>query len=85
MRTKITTGVFAFFGLFAGTFSLWAVGNSIRYGVVLSHNWKLLTGAVCPPVMLLYTHTAWWPLLLVANVLLYGLFGYALSQLLYKD
>lgn len=85
MRTKIITGVAAFLGLFAGAFSLWTVGNSIRYGVVLSYNWKLLTGAVCPPVMLLYKHTSLWPLLLVANVLLYAVFGYAMSQVFQKD
>ncbi|MBW8747678.1 MAG: hypothetical protein JF584_08955 [Acidobacteria bacterium] len=82
MRTKIIIAVFAFLGLFAGAFSLWTAGNSIRYGVPLGSFWTLVTTIICPPVHWLRYATSLWPLLLLANIVLYSVLGLVTGQLL---
>ena len=80
MRTKIIIGVFAFLGLFAGAFSLWTAGNSIRYGISLGAFWTLVTTIICPPVHWLGYATSFWPLLLFANIMLYTLVGWLIAR-----
>ena len=82
MRTKIIAAVFAFLGLFAGAFSLWTAGNSIRYGIPLGSFWTLVTTIICPPVHWLRYATGLWPLLLLANIVLYAVLGFVIGQLL---
>lgn len=84
MRTKIITAVFAFLGLFAGAFSLWTAGNSIRYGIPLGGFWTLVITIICPPVHWLYDATKLWPLLLLANVTLYAFAGWLIARLTTK-
>ena len=84
MRTKIIIGVFAFLGLFAGAFSLWTAGNSIRYGIALGGFWTLVTTIICPPVHWLQYATKLWPLLLLANIMLYSVVGWLIARLTTK-
>ncbi|WP_263417030.1 DUF4407 domain-containing protein [Terriglobus albidus] len=85
MRTKIITAVFAFLGLFAGAFSLWTAGNSIRYGIPLGGFWTLVTTITCPPAHWLPYATRLWPLLLLANIVLYAILGFVIGRLLPPD
>jgi len=80
MRTKIIAAVFAFLGLFAGAFSLWTAGNSIRYGIPLGGFWTLVTTIICPPVHWLRYATSLWPLLLLANIALYSVVGWLIAR-----